>query len=202
MDPDQTAPTGTVWSGYTRFVYEASNILVDNKNIHFVIISLYTVRIFIKCMHVCAAQTTLLIFLQIINRTRFPLLSRWNSRTTPRYEYQKYRLYREKKSSIIRLHVKRMIFRRCDNLNKKKQKKKNLVNWLRKYWHSYNMTDVNPCKPGVLLWGKSKQSSYNLRNAHNIRTIHSRTTQYFNSSLPSNIREWKHYPLMCEIGIL
>ena len=34
MDPDQTAPTGT---GSTLFVYESSNILVDDKNIHFVI---------------------------------------------------------------------------------------------------------------------------------------------------------------------
>ena len=34
------------------------------------------------------------------------------------------------------------------------------------------------------------QFSYNLRNAHNIRTIHLRTTQYFNSFLPSTIREW------------
>ena len=38
MDPDQTAPTGTVKSGSTLFVYEASNILVEGKNIHFVII--------------------------------------------------------------------------------------------------------------------------------------------------------------------
>ena len=34
------------------------------------------------------------------------------------------------------------------------------------------------------------QSSYNPRNAHNIRTIYSRTTQHFNSFLPSTIREW------------
>ena len=34
MDPDQT---GAVWSGSTLFVYAASNILVDDKNIHFVI---------------------------------------------------------------------------------------------------------------------------------------------------------------------
>ena len=34
------------------------------------------------------------------------------------------------------------------------------------------------------------QSSFNLRNAQNIRTIHSRTTQYFNPFLPSTIREW------------
>ena len=37
VDPDQTAPTGAVWSGSTLFVFEASNILVDDKNIHFVI---------------------------------------------------------------------------------------------------------------------------------------------------------------------
>ena len=33
VDPDQTAPTGAVWSGSTLFVCEASNILVDDKNI-------------------------------------------------------------------------------------------------------------------------------------------------------------------------
>ena len=38
VDPDQTAPTGAVWFGSTLFVYEASNILVDDKNIHFVVI--------------------------------------------------------------------------------------------------------------------------------------------------------------------
>ena len=32
MDPDQTAPTES-----TLFVYEVSNALVDDKNIHFVI---------------------------------------------------------------------------------------------------------------------------------------------------------------------
>ena len=37
MDPDQTAPIGAVLSGATLFVNEASNILVDDKNIHFVI---------------------------------------------------------------------------------------------------------------------------------------------------------------------
>ena len=37
VDPDQNAPTGAVWSGSTLFVSEASNILVDDKNIHFVI---------------------------------------------------------------------------------------------------------------------------------------------------------------------
>ena len=34
MDPDQTAPTRAVSSGSTLFVCEASNILVDGKNIH------------------------------------------------------------------------------------------------------------------------------------------------------------------------
>ena len=61
MEPDQTAP------GSTLFVYEASNILVDDKNKHFVSsalrvykseFSMFTVRIFMKCAHVCAAQTT------------------------------------------------------------------------------------------------------------------------------------------------
>ena len=37
VDPDQTAHRGAVLSGPTLFVYEASNILVDDKNIHFVI---------------------------------------------------------------------------------------------------------------------------------------------------------------------
>ena len=37
MDLDQTAPTGAVRSGSTLFIYEASNSLVDDKNIHFVI---------------------------------------------------------------------------------------------------------------------------------------------------------------------
>ena len=31
MDPDQTAPIGAVWSGFTVFIYEASNSLVDDK---------------------------------------------------------------------------------------------------------------------------------------------------------------------------
>ena len=37
MDPDQTASTEAVRSGSTLFVYEASNMLVEDKNIHFVI---------------------------------------------------------------------------------------------------------------------------------------------------------------------
>ena len=31
MDPDQAAPTGVIRSGSTLFVFEASNILVDDK---------------------------------------------------------------------------------------------------------------------------------------------------------------------------
>ena len=38
MDPDQNAPTGPVWSGSALFIYGASNSLVDDKNIHFVIL--------------------------------------------------------------------------------------------------------------------------------------------------------------------
>ena len=37
VDPEQSAPTGAVWSGSNLFVYEASNILVDDKNNTFVI---------------------------------------------------------------------------------------------------------------------------------------------------------------------
>ena len=37
MDPDRTAPTGAARSGSTLLIYEASNSLVDDKNIHFVI---------------------------------------------------------------------------------------------------------------------------------------------------------------------
>ena len=37
MDPNQTAPKGAVRLGSTLLNYETSNILVDDKNIHFVI---------------------------------------------------------------------------------------------------------------------------------------------------------------------
>ena len=37
MDPDQTAPRGAVWSGFTLFIYDASNSLMDDENINFVI---------------------------------------------------------------------------------------------------------------------------------------------------------------------
>ena len=39
-------------------------------------------------------------------------------------------------------------------------------------------------------------SSYSLRNAANVQTIHSNTPQYFNSFLPSAIREWNDLPLV------
>ena len=60
MDPDQTAPIA-VGSGSTLFVYEASNISVDDKNILCALrvnkceFSVYTVRNVMKCTHVCAA---------------------------------------------------------------------------------------------------------------------------------------------------
>ena len=38
MDPAQTAPTGAVWSGSALFIFEALDSLVDDKNIHFVIV--------------------------------------------------------------------------------------------------------------------------------------------------------------------
>ena len=38
-------------------------------------------------------------------------------------------------------------------------------------------------------------SRYNLRNAQNIQTIDPRSTQYYNSFLPSYIREWNNLSL-------
>ena len=40
----------------------------------------------------------------------------------------------------------------------------------------------------------SQQSQYNLRNTHNIQLLHARTTGYYNSFLPSVIREWNTLP--------
>ena len=37
-------------------------------------------------------------------------------------------------------------------------------------------------------------SRYSLRNANNIRTIHSRTSQYYNCFLPTVIRDWNDLP--------
>ena len=67
------------------------------------------------------------------------------------------------------------------------------IHWLLLYKMFNNLSPLYLCSlipPTV-----DTQSSYNLRNAHNIRTIHSRTTQYFNSFLPSTIREWNTLPL-------
>ena len=36
VDPYQTAPTDAFWSGSTMFVYEVSNILADDKNVHLI----------------------------------------------------------------------------------------------------------------------------------------------------------------------
>ena len=46
------------------------------------------------------------------------------------------------------------------------------------------------------------QSSYNLGNAHTIRTVHSRTTQYLTLFCLRPSESGKLYPLMCEILIL
>ena len=40
MDPDQTAPTRAVRSGSTLYIYDASNSLVDDKNIYIVVMRL------------------------------------------------------------------------------------------------------------------------------------------------------------------
>ena len=41
----------------------------------------------------------------------------------------------------------------------------------------------------------SSISTYNLRNDEYVQTIDSRTSQYFNSFLPSAVREWNNLPL-------
>lgn len=41
----------------------------------------------------------------------------------------------------------------------------------------------------------SNLTAYNLRNAQNIQTIDSRTSQYYNSFLPSAVREWNNLSL-------
>ena len=51
MDPDQNAPTGAVWSGSTLFIYEASNSLVDDKNIHFVIMRYKGYKKWVQCVY-------------------------------------------------------------------------------------------------------------------------------------------------------
>ena len=73
MDTDQT--TGAVGSGSTMFVYEASHILADDKKHAFCDIcalrvnkcefSVYTVRIFMKYTHVCAAKIADLLFTKL-----------------------------------------------------------------------------------------------------------------------------------------
>ena len=72
VDPDRT--TGAVWSGSTLFIYEASDILVGDKiyilwlcalRVHKCEFSVYRVRIFMKCRHVCAAQTAYLFFTKL-----------------------------------------------------------------------------------------------------------------------------------------
>ena len=40
----------------------------------------------------------------------------------------------------------------------------------------------------------TEASRYNLRNSSDIRTVNARTSQYFNSFLPSSIREWNSLP--------
>ena len=40
----------------------------------------------------------------------------------------------------------------------------------------------------------TEASRYNLRNSSDIRTVNARISQYFNSFLPSSIREWNSLP--------
>ena len=69
MDQDQAAPIGSVLSGYILFVEEASKIFQQTTKACDIFVicalrankcefSVYTVTIFTKCTHICAAQTT------------------------------------------------------------------------------------------------------------------------------------------------
>ena len=54
----------------------------------------------------------------------------------------------------------------------------------------YLSSDPPPPPPTV-----NTLSQYNLRNAQNIKTVNFRTAQYYNSILPSFIRECNNLPL-------
>ena len=60
MDPDQTAPIGSI-----LFVYEALNILVDNKKKHTLCVVLINVSVCGQDFNVCAAQTTYQFFTKL-----------------------------------------------------------------------------------------------------------------------------------------
>ena len=45
-------------------------------------------------------------------------------------------------------------------------------------------------RPSLIPATVSETSSYNLKNANDVRTINARTNQYFNSFLPFPIRDW------------
>ena len=56
--------------------------------------------------------------------------------------------------------------------------------------------NISPeCLSSLVLPTVNNISRYNLRNAQHIQTIDSRTTQYFNSFLPSSFREWNNLSL-------
>ena len=40
----------------------------------------------------------------------------------------------------------------------------------------------------------NNSSNYNLRNSNNIHLVNTRTSPYYNSSLPSTVRDWYNIP--------
>ena len=50
------------------------------------------------------------------------------------------------------------------------------------------------CLTSLVPFDVGDRNPYNLRNANNIQLIHSRTTLYYNSFLPSSIRLWNDLP--------
>ena len=74
VDLDQTAPTSLIWVhtvcllGFKYFSGHTKNIrlfVICALRVNTCEVSVYTVRIFLKCTHVCAAQTTCKLFTKL-----------------------------------------------------------------------------------------------------------------------------------------
>lgn len=71
------------------------------------------------------------------------------------------------------------------------RRKKHKLILFYKMFHNIAPTYLSSLVPSTI----NSLSNYNLRNANDTQTIDSRTSQYFNSFLPSAIREWNNLPL-------
>ena len=71
-----------------------------------------------------------------------------------------------------------------ENLDSRRRKQK--LSLFYKMYSNINPSYLSSLVPPSI----SDSSSYNLRNANNLQTVETRTRQYYNSFLPSVIREW------------